>query len=161
MMIHYPYIVRIGSMAIINPENANMYAGYSVLKFNRAGRILTVTISDEANRNAISTRLHGELARVFYDINVDADTDVVVLTGSGRWFCAGGDMSWFQDLIDEKSRWRQMIVEAKKILNGLLELEKPIIAKVNGAAAGLGASVGLLCDIVYASDTAVIGDPHV
>ena len=87
--------------------------------------------------------------------------DVVVLTGHGRWFCAGGEMSWFQDLINHKEKWRSMIVEAKKILNGLLELEKPIIAKVNGAAAGLGASIALLCDMAYASEDAVIGDPHV
>lgn len=138
-----------------------MYEGYSVLKFSRDGRILTVTIADEANRNAVGSQLHTELAKVFYDINIDTKTDVVILTGTGRWFCAGGDMSWFQNLIDEKEKWRRMIVEAKKILNGLLELEKPIIAKVNGAAAGLGASIGLLCDIVYASDSAVIGDPHV
>lgn len=137
------------------------YRGYSSLSFRREGRILYITIDYEAKRNAVDGLLHQELSRVFYDVNRDGSSDVVVLQGRGRWFCAGGDMKWFQDLIDDKTRWRDMIVEAKKIINGLLELEKPIIAKVNGAAAGLGASIALLCDIVYMCDTAQIGDPHV
>ena len=137
------------------------YRGYSSLSFQREGRILYITIDYETKRNAVDSLLHQELSRVFYDVNLDGNSDVVVLQGKGRWFCAGGDMKWFQELIDDKTRWRDMIVEAKKIINGLLELEKPIIAKVNGAAAGLGASIALLCDIVYMSDTTQIGDPHV
>jgi len=141
--------------------SVHLYEGYSALQFKREGRILYVAIAHEKKKNAVDAGLHRDLARVFYEINLDTAADVVVLTGTGRWFCAGGDMTWFQELVDEKVRWRHMVVEAKKILNGLLELEKPIIAKINGAAAGLGASIALLCDIVYASDTASIGDPHV
>lgn len=137
------------------------YEKYSTLHFRYQGRVLHVTIAYEKMRNAVDDALHHDLAHVFYDINQDKDTDVVVLTGYGRWFCAGGEMGWFQDLIDHKEKWRSMIVEAKSILNGLLELEKPIIAKINGAAAGLGASIALLCDMTYASDDAIIGDPHV
>ena len=137
------------------------YQKYSTLQFHYRGRVLYVSIAHEKMRNAVDGALHEDLAHVFYDINQDENADVVVLTGHGRWFCAGGEMSWFQDLINHKEKWRSMIVEAKKILNGLLELEKPIIAKVNGAAAGLGASIALLCDMAYASEDAVIGDPHV
>ena len=54
-----------------------------------------------------------------------------------------------------------MAWEAKKIINSLLDLEKPIIAAINGAAAGLGATVALFCDVIFASDKAKIGDPHV
>jgi len=143
------------------PSAADHYRGYSTIDFQYRGRVLYVKIAHEENKNAVDTPLHRDLARVFHDINLDANADVVVLTGSGRWFCAGGQMDWFQGLIDDRKKWREMIVEAKKIINGLLELEKPIIAKINGAAAGLGASIALLCDMAYISENAAIGDPHV
>lgn len=143
------------------PEQTEDYIGYSRLKFRRAGRVLHVSIDSPQTKNAVDDALHTELSRVFYDINRDQLTDVVVLSGTGKWFCAGGEMNWFQDMIDEKAKWRSMVVDAKRILNGLLELEKPIIAKLNGAAAGLGASIALLCDIVYAEKNVLIGDPHV
>ena len=140
---------------------ATTYTGYRSLSFERQGRVLTITIDAPQKKNAVDDDLHGDLARVFSQVNADAGTDVVILTGTGRWFCAGGDMTWFQSLIDEPQRWTAMIIEAKRIINGLLELEKPIIARVNGAAAGLGASLALLCDLVVADETALIGDPHV
>lgn len=139
----------------------NTYQDYRTLAFKRSGRILKIIIDSPESRNAVDDALHTDLARVFYEVNDDADTDVVILTGVGRWFCAGGDMTWFQELIDEPQRWHHMIVDAKRIIDSLLALEKPIIARVNGAAAGLGASIALLCDMVVAADTALIGDPHV
>ena len=137
------------------------YAGYGSLAFSQRENILTITIDTPAKKNAVDDSLHRDLARVFYEVNADSDVDVIILTGVGRWFCAGGDMGWFQALIDEPTRWNEMILEAKRIINGLLELEKPIIARVNGAAAGLGASLALLCDVIIADEAAVIGDPHV
>lgn len=137
------------------------YAGYSSLSFSRKGRLLTISIDTPQKKNAVDDALHRDLSRVFQEVNADPEADVVILTGSGRWFCAGGDMAWFQELIDEPKRWTSMIVEAKQIINGLLELEKPIIARVNGAAAGFGASIALMCDLVVADEGALIGDPHV
>jgi len=145
----------------LTPAGADYYSGYSRLKFHRNDRVLYVNIDSPTSKNAVDDPLHTELARVFYEVNQDPMADVIVLSGTGKWFCAGGEMSWFQELIDEKDKWRSMVVDAKRIMNGLLELEKPIIAKVNGPAAGLGASIALLCDLVYADKNVLIGDPHV
>jgi enoyl-CoA hydratase len=139
----------------------NNYQGYRSLSFDRKGKVLHIVIDTAEKKNAVDSGLHADLAKVFYEVNADPGSDVVVLTGVGKWFCAGGDMTWFQELIDEPQRWNYMLVEAKQIINGLLELEKPIIARVNGAAAGLGASLALMCDLVVAAESAVIGDPHV
>jgi len=120
-----------------------------------------VTIDAPGPVNAVNDPLHSELARVFSDIQSDPDSDIIVLTGSGGTFCAGGDMDWFQDMIDDPTKFRAIGPDAKRIVFSLLDLEKPIICRLNGAAVGLGASVALLCDIIVAVEDAVIGDPHV
>ena len=86
---------------------------------------------------------------------------VACVAGKQRLFVAGGDMTWFQDMIDDPRKFRALGPEAKRIITSLLELEKPIVCRLNGAAAGLGASLALLCDIIVADETALIGDPHV
>ena len=111
--------------------------------------------------NAVNARMHEELGRVFLDLQKDEESDLIVLTGSGRAFCAGGDMDWFDDMIANPAKFRAIAPEGKRIVTTLLELEKPIICRLNGAAAGLGATIALLCDVIIASDKAVIGDPHV
>ena len=134
---------------------------YETFKFDRRGRILTATINRPDQMNAVNATMHREMASVFYDLQLDADSDVIVLTGEGRAFCAGGDTAWFQDMIDHPAIFERLLPEAKAIVFGLLELEKPIICRLNGAAAGLGATIALMCDIVIASEKARIGDPHV
>ncbi|RLA55223.1 MAG: enoyl-CoA hydratase/isomerase family protein [Gammaproteobacteria bacterium] len=137
------------------------FEDYQTFKFERDGRILTVTINRPDHMNAVNERMHREMASVFHDVQKDRDSDVVVLTGAGRAFCAGGDTAWFQKMIDDPAEFEVIITEARSIVMGLLELEKPIICRLNGAAAGLGATIALLCDIVIASEKALIGDPHV
>jgi enoyl-CoA hydratase len=137
------------------------YKGYRTLRFERRERVLRVTIDRAGVLNAINGEMHDDLSRVFEEINRDDGCDVVVLTGAGKAFCAGGDMRWFQSMIDEPARFRAIAPAAKRIVFSLLELEKPIICRLNGAAAGLGATIALMCDVIIAVDTAVIGDPHV
>jgi enoyl-CoA hydratase len=137
------------------------YQHYETLRFDYEGRVLTVTIDAPGPVNAVNDRLHHELSRVFSDLQNDSDCDIIVLTGSGRAFCAGGDMDWFQEMIDDPRKFRAIGPDAKRIVFSLLDLEKPIICRLNGAAAGLGASIALLCDVIVASKEAVIGDPHV
>jgi enoyl-CoA hydratase len=134
---------------------------YTTLKFSRDGRVLTVTISGNAPMNGVDFAMHEELARLFPDLQRDPDSDLIVLTGEGRAFSAGGDMGWFQAMIDDPAKFRAIAPDAKRIVFGLLELEKPILCRLNGAAAGLGASIALLCDVIVADETAKIGDPHV
>lgn len=142
--------------------NAFWESQYSCFSFSRNGRVLVATVGKPGERTTVSHALHDEFGRLFYDLQTDPESDIIVLTGAGRQFCAGGDYGWFQELIDDPGLWRSSVLPtAKKIITGLLELEKPIICGLNGAAAGLGASVALLCDIIIAAESAVIGDPHV
>lgn len=137
------------------------FASYQCIEFKRDGRILTVTLNRPEQRNAVNARLHHELSRVFTDVQRDADSDIVILTGNGTAFCAGGDIDWMQLSVDEPDEFEKTAREAKDIVYSQLDLEKPLICKLNGHATGLGASLALLCDIIIASDEAKIGDPHV
>lgn len=134
---------------------------YQRLRTIRRGRVLTIVIDTPQPLNPVDGALHHDLARVFADAQADPDSDIVVLTGADPGFCAGGDMTWFQDMIDDPALFRAIGPDAKRIILDLLSLEKPIICRMNGPAAGLGASLALLCDIIIADENAAIGDPHV
>lgn len=136
------------------------FSNYTRMRITRQGRVLTIALS-AGPVNAVDGAMHHELARVFVEAQDDADSDLVVLTGEGRAFCAGGDTTWFKQQIEDPKAFRAITPEAKRIVSSLLDMEKPIICRLNGAAAGLGATIALLCDVVVAAETAVIGDPHV
>ena len=137
------------------------YDDYEMLSVERRDRILTITLERPDQLNAVNTALHTELSRIFVDVKNDPDADVIVLTGHGRAFSAGGDLDWMQDAIDDPTLFEMAGREAKDIVFGQLDLDKPLICRMNGHAIGLGASLACLCDIVIASDRAKIGDPHV
>ncbi|HVN39373.1 MAG TPA: enoyl-CoA hydratase-related protein [Myxococcota bacterium] len=127
-----------------------------------ADRILTLTLNRPEKSNANTPVMHADLGRIWDDIAVDPDVDVVILTGAGeKAFSAGGDPGHMQAMIDDENLWRQTVVEARRIVWRLLECDVPIIARVNGAAVGFGATLALACDIVVAVEDARIGDPHV
>ena len=136
------------------------YSSYKNLAISRTGRILTVTLN-RPPMNPIHFDMHTEFSRLFYDVQVDHETDVVILTGCGTVFSAGGDIPMMQKRIDDPELFNRKNLEMKKMIFGLLDLEKPIIARVNGDCIGLGATLALLCDIIIAVDDARFGDPHV
>ena len=137
-----------------------MYAAYERIKASRDGRVLTLTLSNPARLNAVDARMHRELAQIFYDVQEDAETDIVILTGEGNAFSAGGDIEWMRRSAEGHEPGPGSN-EGKKVIFGLLDLEKPIIAKVRGPAIGLGCTIALFCDVIFASDTARFADPHV
>lgn len=134
---------------------------YDTLLLSRQGRLLTITLNRPELMNAVNLRLHEELAEVFVFAAADSDSDVVLLTGAGKAFSAGGDINHIStnannpDLFDEEVRL------AKRIVFAMLDLDKPLVCKMNGHAVGLGATVALYCDVIFASERAKIGDPHV
>jgi enoyl-CoA hydratase/carnithine racemase len=131
------------------------------IRLERDGDVVVATIDHpESAVNAVDGRLHRELAELFRTLKTESAARAVVLTGAGRAFSAGGDMSWFPSLrsVDRAHALRR---EAKQIIWDLLDVEPPIVCGLNGAAAGLGASIALLCDVIVMAEPAVIVDPHV
>ena len=137
-----------------------MFDDYQRLRFAREDRILTITL-DNGKVNAVDAQMHRELGRVFLEAQDDPDSDLIILTGANQAFCAGGDSDWFEEHIRDPRSFRNMAYEAKRIITAILDLEKPMICRLNGAAAGLGSSMALLSDVIIAAEHARIGDPHV
>ncbi len=137
------------------------FSSYHRLHLTRENRILTVTLNRPEQLNATDERMHTEISNVFNEISGDQDTDVVILTGAGKAFSAGGGYESMQHTIDDPARFDRMAIEAKRIVFSMLDCQKPIIAKVNGHAVGFGCTLALYSDIVFANARAKIGDPHV
>lgn len=137
-----------------------MYESYRFIRFDRRGSILTVTM-DSPPLNAVGRELHDELSLVFLDVARDPDCEVVILTGAGRAFSAGADLPGLLKATEDQALRSALLSRAPAIVHSLLNLDKPIIAKVNGHAMGLGATLALLCDVVFAANEARIADPHV
>ncbi|MGB5948772.1 MAG: enoyl-CoA hydratase-related protein [Parvibaculum sp.] len=137
------------------------FSNYQTLLFERRERVLTITLNRPDKLNAVDGLMHEELARVFVDAANDAESDIIVITGAGRAFSSGGDIDWMQGMIDRPVLFEKTAREGKQIVFSLLDCEKPVIAKLNGHATGLGATIALFCDVIFAAETAKIGDPHV
>lgn len=125
--------------------------------------ILRVTLNRPDSLNAINDVMHRELRDLYARIADDAEVEVVVITGAGRGFCAGGDFKQMQEnnagaAYDDG--FSALFVDAVAIARNILAVRRPIIAAVNGDAIGLGATIALFSDIVYMADGARIGDPH-
>ncbi|APO70697.1 crotonase/enoyl-CoA hydratase family protein (plasmid) [Rhizobium gallicum] len=134
---------------------------FQAIKTEKKENILTITI-DHPPTNAVNAAIHTDLRNIFPMINNDPETRVVVITGAGeRAFSAGGDVHHMVELLDDHQAAIASMKEAQELLYGLLRLEKPLIARVNGHAIGLGATLALFSDLIYAVETAKIGDPHV
>jgi enoyl-CoA hydratase len=135
---------------------------YSALALEYNERVLTIRIDLADRLNVVTHQLHTEMATIFEDAARDPDCDVIVLTGAGEVFCAGGDLRWLADELAEGLP--PFATEAhvmRRIVGSLLECPKPVIAAVNGDAIGFGASIALLCDVVIAVEHARFADPHV
>lgn len=127
----------------------------------REDDLLIVTIDHPtSSMNAVDEQLHHDLWELFRSLMVESEARAIVLTGSGRAFSAGGDMSWFPEL-RSPDRLHALRREGKQLIWNLLDVEVPIVCALNGPAVGLGASVALLCDVIVMADTASIIDPHV
>lgn len=139
-----------------------MYENIKGLKLERRGRVLVITI-DNPPMNAMTPLMHTELSFIFGEINRDPDTAVVVLTGAGKAFSAGGDVNALAAKAERKDTASVVpgLIEAKDIIYGLLRLQKPLIGRINGHAMGLGSTLAVFCDISYMVETAKIADTHV
>lgn len=117
----------------------------------RDGTVLTITLNRPDTYNAFNRALHAGL-RAALEEAADPEIRAVVITGAGKAFCAGQDIKEFQELPGSISDALEQTYHPNvRLIRGL---EKPVIAAVNGAAAGAGLSLAVACDVRVASDAA-------
>ena len=127
---------------------------YQTLLYDVSDRIATLTLNRPDAMNATTDEMYRELQELIPKIAADRDVACVILTGAGRGFCAGADLKARKDdatPLERRARHRWIL---KDILEPLYRLEKPVIAAVNGAAAGAGFNIALACDFIIASEQA-------
>jgi enoyl-CoA hydratase/carnithine racemase len=140
------------------------YAKYQDLKVEVADKVAIVTLNRPAARNAINQRLIRELRTIWDDLGDDGAVSAVVVTGAGDFFSVGGDVKAMSerrggDVLEEGEVYDPMV--SRRLVNRLLDLDKPVVAAVNGDCIGLAATIALLCDVSVIADDARIGDTHV
>ena len=137
------------------------YDDYQYLLFERhPDGILLITINRPDVLNATNNRLHWELSRVWRDIDDDDQTNVVIITGKGRAFSAGGDLDMIDRMKANHDNIMQAFKEAGDIVYNMIDCRKPIISAINGVAVGAGLAVAFMADIPIAAENMRITDGH-
>lgn len=137
------------------------YSRHKLIKAELDGAILRVTLCRPEKRNIIDDFVNRELQEVFVDATFDDAVRTVVLTGEGDVFCGGGDFKQMKRKVEDPGEYARGMAGSRRLVYTVLECPKPTIAKIHGTAAGLGATLPLLCDFVIATDDTNILDPHV
>lgn len=133
--------------------------GWEHVLLDKEDHIGTVTLNRPEKLNAFGGRMRQEIEEVVNEVCTDRDVRVIVITGAGKAFCVGGDVTEFVNgstkALTEKSPTERPAMS--KIVLALNAVEKPVIAAVNGVAAGGGVNLALACDIRIASEKARFG----
>ena len=121
--------------------------------FSVENHVATITLNRPKSLNSMNDKLIDGLHEALDRAEQDEEIRCVVLTGSGKAFCAGGDLPFLEALPDAGAR-RAFIIKVGAVAKRITTIDKPFIAMVNGVAAGAGVNLMLACDLVYAADTA-------
>lgn len=137
------------------------YAEYQHLAFDRRpSGVVLVTINRPEVMNATNARLHWELTQVWLTIDADPAARVALITGAGRAFSAGGDMSLVEEMAGNAAAAARTMREASDLVYNIINLDKPVVSAINGPAVGAGLVVALLADVSIIAETARITDGH-
>ncbi len=129
------------------------------MRFDVEGDVGTLTLERPKELNAMSPQMIGELATIAPWLADRAPIRALVVTGAGRAFSAGGDVTWFRQGLDDPDA--DLVASVRRgadvLHQAIVDFERipyPVVAAVNGAAAGAGFSLALMCDVRIASEAA-------
>jgi 2-(1,2-epoxy-1,2-dihydrophenyl)acetyl-CoA isomerase len=141
---------------------------FEQITYEKADHIATITLNRPERMNAFTAQMIDEWYAALLDANTDQEVRVVIVTGAGRGFCAGADVSGRGPIGNLMDRDRTMVENRNFLRDGVQRIprlvsimEKPYIAAINGPAAGAGMDMASMCDIRFAADTARVGMTYV
>ena len=131
----------------------------SHILFDVTDSVGTLTLNRPDKLNAFFGSMRDEIGEALEEMAGREDVRVVVITGRGRAFCAGADVGYMADLLERGAydEANLLVTAGRRVIRSIIEMPKPVIAALNGAAAGGGANMALACDLRIASDRAAIG----
>jgi 2-(1,2-epoxy-1,2-dihydrophenyl)acetyl-CoA isomerase len=137
------------------PENSADSAD-SLVQHATDNQVCRITLNRPEALNAITPDQRERIIRLLGDASADPDVRAVVITGTGRGFCAGADLRGGSGAGERVAGdvARMLRLGAQRLIAAVLDCEKPVLAAVNGTAAGLGAHLALACDLVLAAESA-------
>ncbi|ONF44129.1 enoyl-CoA hydratase [Marinobacter lutaoensis] len=133
----------------------------SRIKVSRDNGVTTVTLNQPERRNSLSMAMLETLSEVLASLATDADTRVVVLAGEGRVFCAGHDLKEIREQFDRHEFQLALFERCSAVMQQIVHLPKPVIARVAGVATAAGCQLVASCDLAVAADTARFATPGV
>ncbi len=136
-------------------------SSYRFLRFAYPDEGIVEVIIENPPVNSVGTTGHGELTRVWLDLDKDDSLRVALLRAEGRAFSAGGDFSLLESIVDDPVEAVRVMREAGDLVRNIVECSKPIVSAINGPAVGAGLAAALLADIPVAGRSARILDGHV
>lgn len=127
-----------------------------IVNHERRGAVAVISMNSPDGMNLLTTQLSVDLHQVLEQVKNDNSVRVVVLTGEGRCFCAGADLKGGFDCDSARLKLQH---EYRPILSTVATMPMPVIAAVNGSAAGIGMSLALQCDLMIMADNAFLLSP--
>jgi enoyl-CoA hydratase/carnithine racemase len=129
---------------------------YEHLLIKEESGILTITLNRPDKLNAFIGHMRRDLAEALEAAGSDRGVRVVVITGAGRAFCAGGDVNFMAELMDrhDSEEFARILGSGRRVITSIRQMTKPVIAAVNGVASGAGCNLALACDLRIASTNA-------
>lgn len=118
--------------------------------------IVKITLNRPEKLNAFVGHMRRDLAEALEEAGSDRSVRVVVITGAGRAFCAGGDVASMAQLVERQDteEFSRLLGSARRVVSTVRQMNKPVIASVNGPASGAGCNLALACDLRIASTNA-------
>ena len=133
----------------------------TTIRLEKSDRIATITLNRPDNMNAFNIVMLRELIAAFETVALDDEIRVVILTGEGRAFCAGADVKGVDELlgiVKEQEESKDIMKLVTRLVVAIRQASKPVVAALNGVAAGAGANFALACDIIIASAKARLAE---
>jgi 2-(1,2-epoxy-1,2-dihydrophenyl)acetyl-CoA isomerase len=129
---------------------------YEHIQVAESDCITTITLNRPDKLNAFIGHMRRDLAEALEHAGSDRGTRVVIITGAGRAFCAGGDVAFMAELMQRRDseEFSRMLGAGRRVILAIRQMTKPVIAAINGPAAGAGFNLALACDIRIAANTA-------
>lgn len=129
------------------------------LLVEREGAVARILINRPDRLNAFSGTMREDLARMLAALDAEPEVRAIILSGVGRAFSTGGDISVMAEVLEagDRDRFEQLVRAGAQVVRTIDRMRKPVIAAINGPAAGAGASLALACDLRVGSESASIG----